>query len=76
MDLLVLYKVEDFLNRWISFSRTTLFRGDKNEITVTLPENRNYASCAVWVRNLVSHFEGGTQTEGFCEHSVEEGVWT
>jgi hypothetical protein len=23
------------------------------------------ASCAVWVRGLVSHFEGGTQTEGF-----------
>jgi hypothetical protein len=25
----------------------------------------NFASCAVWVRNLVSHFEGGIQTEGF-----------
>jgi hypothetical protein len=25
----------------------------------------NFASCAVWVQNLVSHFEGGTQTEGF-----------
>jgi hypothetical protein len=25
----------------------------------------NFASCAVWVRNLVSHSEGGTQTESF-----------
>jgi hypothetical protein len=25
----------------------------------------NISSCAVWVRNLVSHFGGGTQTEGF-----------
>jgi len=25
----------------------------------------NFASCTVWVGNLVSHFEGGTQTEGF-----------
>jgi hypothetical protein len=25
----------------------------------------NFACCAVWVRDLVSHFEGGTQTEGF-----------
>jgi hypothetical protein len=24
----------------------------------------NFASCTVWVRNLVSDFEGGTQTEG------------
>jgi hypothetical protein len=32
--------------------------------------------CAVWVRNLVFHFEGGIQTEGFCEQSVEEDVWT
>jgi hypothetical protein len=23
-------------------------------------QNCNFASCAVWVRNLVSHFEGGT----------------
>jgi hypothetical protein len=28
-------------------------------------QNGNFASCAVWVRNLVFHFEGGTQTEGF-----------
>jgi hypothetical protein len=28
-------------------------------------QNCNFASCAVWVRNLVSHFEEGTQTEGF-----------
>jgi hypothetical protein len=34
------------------------------------------ASCTVWVRNLVSHFEGGTQTEGFWEQSVEEDTWT
>jgi hypothetical protein len=27
--------------------------------------NCYFASCAVWVRNLISHFEGGTQTEGF-----------
>jgi hypothetical protein len=25
----------------------------------------NFASYAVWVRNMVCHFEGGTQTEGF-----------
>jgi hypothetical protein len=30
----------------------------------------------VWVRNLVSHFEGGTQIEGFWERSVEEDIWT
>jgi hypothetical protein len=23
-------------------------------------QNCNFASCAVWVQNLVSHFEGGT----------------
>jgi len=28
-------------------------------------QNCNFASCAVWVRNLVSHFEAGAQTEGF-----------
>jgi hypothetical protein len=28
-------------------------------------QNCNFASCAVWLQNLVSHFEGGTQTEGF-----------
>jgi hypothetical protein len=28
-------------------------------------QNCNFSSCAVWVRNMVSHFEGGTQTEGF-----------
>jgi hypothetical protein len=26
------------------------------------------------VRNMVSHFEGGTQTEGFWEQSVED-IW-
>jgi hypothetical protein len=25
----------------------------------------NFAICTVWVRNLVSYFEGGKQTEGF-----------
>jgi hypothetical protein len=25
----------------------------------------NFVGCAIWVQNLVSHFEGGTQTEGF-----------
>jgi hypothetical protein len=39
-------------------------------------QNCNFASCAVWVRNLVCHFEGGTQTEGFWEQSVEEDIWT
>jgi hypothetical protein len=39
-------------------------------------QNCNFASCAVWVRNLVSHFEEGTQTEGFREQSVEEDIWT
>jgi hypothetical protein len=28
-------------------------------------QNCNFASCAVWVRNLVSHFAKETQTEGF-----------
>jgi hypothetical protein len=28
------------------------------------------------VRNLVSHFEWGTQTEGFWEQRVEEDIWT
>jgi len=35
-----------------------------------------FTICTVWVRNLVSHFEGGTQTEGFWEESVEENIWT
>jgi hypothetical protein len=26
--------------------------------------------------HLASIFEGGTQTEGFWEHSVEEDIWT
>jgi hypothetical protein len=30
-----------------------------------ISKNCNFAGCAVWVRNLVSHFGGGTQTEGF-----------
>jgi hypothetical protein len=34
-----------------------------------------FASCTVWVRNLVSHFERGTKTEGFWEESVEEDIW-
>jgi hypothetical protein len=28
-------------------------------------QNCNFVSCTVWVQNLVSHCEGGTQTEGF-----------
>jgi hypothetical protein len=32
----------------------------------------NFASCAAWMQNLVSHFEGGTQTEGFWEQCVED----
>jgi hypothetical protein len=36
----------------------------------------NFACCAVWVRNLVSHFEGGTQTEDFWEQRVEEDILT
>jgi len=28
----------------------------------------------VWVRNLVYHFEGGIQTEGVCEQSVEDDM--
>jgi hypothetical protein len=36
----------------------------------------NFASCAVWVRNLVYDFDGETQTEGFWEQSVEEDIWT
>jgi hypothetical protein len=28
--------------------------------------------CETWV----SHFEGGTDTEGFWEQSVEEDIWT
>jgi hypothetical protein len=35
----------------------------------------NFASCAVWVQNSVSHFEGGMETEGFWEQSVEEDIW-
>jgi len=38
-------------------------------------QNCNFASCAVWVRNLVSRFKGGTQTEDFWELSVEEDIW-
>jgi hypothetical protein len=36
----------------------------------------NFASCAVWVRNLVSHSVGGTWTEGFWEQSIKEDIWT
>jgi hypothetical protein len=36
----------------------------------------NFASCTVWVRNLVSHVEGGTYTKGFSEECVEEDIWT
>jgi hypothetical protein len=39
-------------------------------------QNCNLVSCTVWVRNLVSHFEGGTETEGFREQSTEEDIWT
>jgi hypothetical protein len=36
----------------------------------------NFAGCAVWMRNLVSYFEGGTWTEDFWERRVEEDIWT
>jgi hypothetical protein len=29
-------------------------------ISLLSNQNCNFASCAVWLRNLVSHFEGGT----------------
>jgi hypothetical protein len=29
----------------------------------------------VWVWNLVSHTEGGTQTEGVREEGAEEDIW-
>jgi hypothetical protein len=35
-----------------------------------------FSSFAVWVRCLVCHFDGGTQTEGFWEEYVEDDVWT
>jgi len=39
-------------------------------------QNCNIACCAVWVRNLVSHFEGATRTEDFSEYNVEKDIWT
>jgi hypothetical protein len=36
-----------------------------NADDVNLLGDSNFASCIVWVRNLVSDFEGGTQTESF-----------
>jgi hypothetical protein len=34
-------------------------------LKIKIYKNNNFSSCAVWVRNFVSHFKGGTQTEGF-----------
>jgi hypothetical protein len=34
-------------------------------LNIKIYKNCNFASCAVWVRKLVPHFGGGTQTEGF-----------
>jgi len=28
-------------------------------------QNRDFSGCAVWVQNLVSHFEAGIWSEGF-----------
>jgi hypothetical protein len=30
---------------------------------------------SVWVRNLVSDIQGGTQTEGVGEQGAEENIW-
>jgi hypothetical protein len=38
-------------------------------------QNSNFASCSVWMRNLISHYGEETQTEGFWEQSVED-IWT
>jgi hypothetical protein len=34
-------------------------------LKIKIYKNCNFVTCIVWVRNLVSHFEGGIQTEGF-----------
>jgi hypothetical protein len=35
-----------------------------------------WTGSTVRLQNLVSQFEGGAQTEGFWEQSVEEDIWT
>jgi hypothetical protein len=37
-------------------------------------QNCDFASCTLWVRNLVSHFEGGTYTEVF-ENRALKGIF-
>jgi hypothetical protein len=48
----------------VSFAAVTLCVASQRVIPKVSVYFR-FAGCAVWVRNLVSHFEGGTQTEGF-----------
>jgi len=35
-----------------------------------------YFSCwVVWIRNVVSHIEGGKQADFFREEGAEKGIW-
>ena len=38
--------------------------------------NYNFASCFVWVWNLVANIEGRKEAEGLWEYGVEENIWT
>ena len=38
--------------------------------------SNNFASCFVWVWNMVADTEGGKQAEGVWEYGVEENIWT
>jgi hypothetical protein len=49
----------------IKFRECSQSLSPKSFVFLSHIKNCSFVSCAVWVRNLVSHFEGGTQTEGF-----------
>jgi hypothetical protein len=43
---------------------------------ITIMEVNIYTFVKGWVLNLVSHFEGGTYSEGLWKQSAEEDIWT
>jgi hypothetical protein len=60
-----------FTSQYAFMARCSVRKKDRGNFTFTF----TFAFTFTYP-DLVSHFEGGTQTEGFWEQSVEEDIWT